>query len=206
MARVSDRARFCHHCAVPIVPEGTAGEETKLSCPACGKDQRLVSRKLKGGKVAILECGSCAGLWLNHDVFEHLVQKAADAAPPAARRQVSVTGPVVQQQGPMYRPCVHCGKLMVRQNYGKRSGVIVDICGDHGAWFDAEELNRILQWVREAGLERSLVKDQLDKRGAQRLRRTPTGSYPVAGLKSRPTSSGAAGDFLGGLIGILGGF
>jgi Zn-finger nucleic acid-binding protein len=42
--------------------------------------------------------------------------------------------------------------MMYRRNYGRRSGVIIDICKKHGAWFDADELPRILSWIRSGGL------------------------------------------------------
>ena len=34
MTRISDRARFCHHCGTAIVPQGEAGRPTKTPCPA----------------------------------------------------------------------------------------------------------------------------------------------------------------------------
>ena len=42
--------------------------------------------------------------------------------------------------------------MMYRRNYGRRSGVIIDLCKKHGAWFDADELPRILNWIRSGGL------------------------------------------------------
>jgi len=33
------------------------------------------------------------------------------------------------------------------------SGVIVDICGSHGIWFDAQELACVLRWIRSGNLE-----------------------------------------------------
>ncbi len=36
MTRVSDRARYCHHCATLLAPQ-PLGEVTARSCPACGE-------------------------------------------------------------------------------------------------------------------------------------------------------------------------
>jgi Zn-finger nucleic acid-binding protein len=44
---------------------------------------------------------------------------------------------------------------MNRRNYGSTSGVIIDLCREHGIWFDADELARILTWVRAGGAEKS---------------------------------------------------
>ena len=46
LARVSDRARFCHHCGIALVPEQDAGAETDLTCPACQSGPGLVSRQI----------------------------------------------------------------------------------------------------------------------------------------------------------------
>jgi Zn-finger nucleic acid-binding protein len=43
---------------------------------------------------------------------------------------------------------------MVRRNLGRgSSGVIVDLCGSHGIWFDADELAHLMAWARSGGLE-----------------------------------------------------
>jgi Zn-finger nucleic acid-binding protein len=54
-----------------------------------------------------------------------------------------------------YVRCPDCDAVMNRQNYGKRSGVVVDVCRDHGIWFDDRELTRVLEFVRAGGLERT---------------------------------------------------
>jgi hypothetical protein len=42
---------------------------------------------------------------------------------------------------------------MVRKNFGHTSGVIVDWCGAHGTWFDADELERVAAFVAAGGLK-----------------------------------------------------
>jgi len=43
---------------------------------------------------------------------------------------------------------------MVPRNLGHgESGVIVDVCGEHGLWFDDEELSLVIAWIRTGGLE-----------------------------------------------------
>ncbi|MBU4272346.1 MAG: zf-TFIIB domain-containing protein [Planctomycetes bacterium] len=162
-ARISDRAKFCHHCGLALRPEALAGEKTALTCPICGKMSRLCSRKI--GEVALMECGRCAGFWLGANILEHLVQKAATDFPIEDFRLHSVprrtsTLDSSSQRGPMYRKCPVCGKLMNRRHFARRSGVIIDICKSHGVWFDADELPRILAWVRVGG------KAESDRRAA----------------------------------------
>src|SRR5262249_36118624 len=59
------------------------------------------------------------------------------------------------RRGRFYRPCVVCGELMNRFNFGRVSGVIIDACRDHGIWFDAEALTRILDWIHRGGAAES---------------------------------------------------
>ena len=40
---------------------------------------------------------------------------------------------------------------MNRKLHGKRSGVIVDSCRDHGLWLDAGELRQLMEWSRAGG-------------------------------------------------------
>jgi hypothetical protein len=42
---------------------------------------------------------------------------------------------------------------MQRRNFGRRSGVIVDWCGSHGTWLDANEMEDVAAFVLGGGLE-----------------------------------------------------
>lgn len=186
LARVSDRARFCHHCGTGLVPELDAGAETALLCPACQDGHCLVSRRLGTEQVTVLECGKCAGFWMGHEAFRQLVERAQhEALPagtiPATPQQVAAqfrlpAGPVAPARrghGSFYRPCAVCGELMNRFHYGHDSGVILDVCRDHGLWFDAEELARILAWLRAGGGRKASPE--------QAPRLPPAGTLPPSG-------------------------
>lgn len=151
--RVSDHARFCHSCGKAIAVDGTVGDVTDKICPACGGDQRMHSRAL-GPDLSLLECSACAGLWVGHKTFDHVIRRAeemvTDFAPTKAANKASVAVGAVQ-----YRPCPECAQLMNRSQYGRYSRVIVDTCKAHGVFLDEGELTQILEWVREGGLDRS---------------------------------------------------
>jgi Zn-finger nucleic acid-binding protein len=160
MARISDRARYCHHCATRIAPQGLAGELTIHPCPVCGDDARLTSRRLDGTDVAVEECGRCAGLWIDHETVRTLVDRAGTGTGPVPGMptpKVTAADPDdvrrPAQAGMFYRACPACERLMQRRNWGLKSGVLVDVCSAHGTWFDSDELARILGWVRDGGLE-----------------------------------------------------
>jgi Zn-finger nucleic acid-binding protein len=50
---------------------------------------------------------------------------------------------------------------MNRNNFARSSGVVIDTCKQHGIWFDAEELPRIVEFIRKGGLDRAREKEKL---------------------------------------------
>ena len=197
MARIMDRAKFCHNCGTRIVVQGKSGSVTEHPCPACGGERHLDSRTLGDPPIGILECRVCAGLWVGSEVFEMITERmkgetanlvaGLSAAPKRASRTAAG-----RQRGPLYRRCPRCAKMMARRNYARRSGVIVDTCHKDGIWFDAGELHALLQWIRRGGLKKA---EQLEKKqaeaAARRARRAPsrldrmaagqTGGFAVGG-------------------------
>lgn len=67
-----------------------------------------------------------------------------------------------------YLPCPLCHATMNRANFGKVSGVIVDVCRKHGTWFDAGELTRIVAFVAGGGLEKSRQRESAERRAEER--------------------------------------
>ena len=61
-----------------------------------------------------------------------------------------------------YVPCPECSQLMNRINFARCSGVIVDICKQHGTWFDRDELSRIVEFIRGGGLNASRAKEKME--------------------------------------------
>jgi len=41
---------------------------------------------------------------------------------------------------------------MIRKNFGTISGIVVDVCGHHGTFFDYGELPGVMDFVRSGGL------------------------------------------------------
>jgi Zn-finger nucleic acid-binding protein len=171
LALISRRAKFCHHCGAAIVASQAAGEATTLLCPACKGDRRLVTRRLGKLDVAADECQICAGLWLGNKAFQHLARQAqnsltADETLAAVVSRAAPTAVTQQAVGGKwrYRHCPSCQRMMQRRHYAHKSGVIIDICRNHGVWFDADELHQILSWIRKGGLDyarREVEKDEL---------------------------------------------
>lgn len=60
-----------------------------------------------------------------------------------------------------YVPCPSCKQLMNRSNFARASGVIIDLCKPHGVWFDADELPKIIEFIREGGIELARQRERL---------------------------------------------
>ncbi len=176
VARISDRARFCHGCGQPIAPQAIAGEPTERGCPVCGPERRLTSRPLEGQRVAALECPRCAGLWLGTDLFrvlEEQAQRRGTSIGPLPGRTGATPAATPVAKEPLYRPCILCGKLMHRRNYGRKSGVILDACAAHGLWFDHGELEQVLVWIRAGGLLHAQRQEQAARQAEARRQQLP---------------------------------
>jgi len=210
--RISDKARFCHNCALPIAPQGRAGEATDSPCPACGDHRKLHSRQLGADEMSVLECRACGGLWLGHETFRLLAERARSVAAwdtiDEARPSAGTDRPATHK-GPLYRRCPVCRRMMNRRNFARRSRVILDTCKDHGWWFDLRELEQLLVWIRDGGEARErrrAEREQQDRRSKARLDRVFVDRLDR--MAGRPASTFGRGDsqssdLLGQLLGAL---
>lgn len=154
-ARVSNRARFCHHCAAPIFADEVAGTLTERACPACEKTT-LRSRALRGNGVSALECTRCGGLWLGSEAFARLREVTLAGAEPSPdpaviKADARARRPAPRTAGPQYRRCPICSVRMNRINYARQSGILLDRCATDGIWFDGDELDAVIRWMRLGG-------------------------------------------------------
>jgi hypothetical protein len=160
LARVSDKAKYCQHCATKLTGEHVAEDFSKLACPLCGPERLLSNRRMGYEQVSVLECSICAGLWMGTEAFGRLRERVLSetAQKRALLRHKPQPSQLRQHVGPTYRPCIYCGKMMHRQQYARRSGVIIDVCGEHGIWFDAQEFQQILDWTACGGIRKKELK------------------------------------------------
>jgi Zn-finger nucleic acid-binding protein len=118
-------------------------------CPAC----RSELHRVDVGSTPLYECSACDGVWVDADVFERLCADRASQA--AVLPRLSAKLPT-KNAGPVrYRPCLRCGKMMNRVNFGLLSGAVVDVCKGHGTFLDTGELHQIVTFVQGGGLERA---------------------------------------------------
>jgi Zn-finger nucleic acid-binding protein len=166
-------ASHCPRCGATIqrAEESSAG----LSCPGCKTP--LVSTSVGG--VSLDQCHACGGLWVGQQNFEHLAADRAERG--EILGALPGEGPKVPAhlEAVHYRPCPQCGNLMNRLNYGRISGVVLDVCKAHGLWFDKDKLRQVLAFIDGGGLEKSRARQvQADE---DRLRQATVAALPEPG-------------------------
>jgi Zn-finger nucleic acid-binding protein len=139
----NSRMKNCPFCGAERVLNHDGQE---YLCPVC--ECRLQEHVYKTETVSI--CGKCNGLWLSNDELQILTSERSVFSDDSLPRKY-VRGPLEKRGN--YVKCPVCRKPMVRSNFGRISGVIIDICGDHGAWFDAGELEKVRTFVANGGLQ-----------------------------------------------------
>ena len=198
-ARMLERARHCMECGIAIQPQALYALPEAAACPRCQGELR--QREL--ADAAVIECAGCGGLWLTETHFD------AFCASAEAREKVSVAlgnaatpGKLDVEDQVRYLPCIVCGDMMSRRNFASASGVILDVCRRHGVWLDHRELERVLAFVREGGLDRARRREsERLERARAKERSSPT---PQAWLDRSPRrrSSGSGYEIfdLGGWV------
>ena len=174
-------SKVCAQCGATLGLEGVVGA-MGISCPRCS-DTELTGAHV--GEYDVGECMRCTGLFVEHPVFERITRRAEERA--GMRLRPLAPKPSEAEARAAYLKCPRCASLMSRKNFGERSGVIVDVCGAHGVWFDRDELAQVIDFVDGGGLSRIRERDaraQAIKRLGENARLPDVGehgSYDMVG-------------------------
>lgn len=149
-------SKFCEHCGAAAAYVELLDEENPGDCPRCS----VALQSLKIDSVTIRECERCGGFWSGVGTFEQLCS--------SKEQQASVLGFIGSyiHSNPdppkiNYVPCPDCKQLMNRSNFARSSGVIIDLCKQHGLWFDAGELPKIIEFIEGGGIDRAREKEKI---------------------------------------------
>ncbi len=125
-------------CAAPLAAAPLPGDPGDRDCPACG-DQKLFARHLPEYRLNVGECRNLRRVVDQLGEFQTLLYAEAEAErpPPAASRPVRA----YRTSAVAYRRCARLWRTHAPPQFG---GVIIDLCGQHGVWFDDEDLSRLL--------------------------------------------------------------
>jgi Zn-finger nucleic acid-binding protein len=170
---VGIHASHCPRCGAAI--QRTEAGGTSMACPGCRTP--LVATSVGG--VSLDQCHGCGGVWVGQHNFEQIAADRAERG--EVLGALPGEGPKVPVQlGEVhYRPCPQCGKLMNRTNYGRISGVVLDVCKDDGLWFDRDKLREVLAFIEGGGLEKSHARQiqEEDERRRMPVTELPPGAW-----------------------------
>jgi Zn-finger nucleic acid-binding protein len=151
-------ANYCSHCGTRAAREDDLGEAEDSRCPSCRKPMTPT----KVGSLSLAECTACSGVWVSARRFERLcADRAAQIAVlhGGALRGQTAAEPTAELRV-RYRPCPRCRKLMNRVNFASGAKVVLDICREHGTFFDRDELHRVVTFIQAGGLERARARER----------------------------------------------
>ncbi len=151
--------QFCGHCGAKMVQATAKDVENLGDCPRC----RVPLELLQIDNVALRQCRKCDGMWSDVETFEHLCQTREEQS--AVLGFIGDRNVTVEPRSTVsYVPCPDCKQLMNRNNFGRASGIIIDTCKKHGAWFDANELPAIIEFILKGGMEIAREKERTELR------------------------------------------
>lgn len=158
----------------------TSSSHGDLDCPDC----RAALHPVASRDVLAHRCGRCRGVWLDPEAFRRLCERDERAPGEETALARASTPPFPRGAGSAdtvkYRRCPACRDVMNRTNFARVSGVIIDVCRAHGAWFDRGELAAIWGFLRAGGAGRFERHRRLDD---ERERHRPG---PAAGRRGPP--------------------
>lgn len=139
----------CARCAHPLELEPML-DATDAPCPRCNHPLEVSP----GADTRVHECPRCGGVFVPRELLAEILCSAEiggrlrDGAPSLGLEPVR------------YVPCPQCHASMNRVNFGRVSGVIVDVCKMHGTWFDPGELTRVVAFAASGGLEKTRAREK----------------------------------------------
>jgi Zn-finger nucleic acid-binding protein len=109
-----------------------------MQCPVCSLP---LTAEVISGQV-LDACGNCEGHFVSQQALRAILLAQATSQQSAAYSRPSPLSASVR-----YRQCPTCSEPMQRKNFAEASGVVLDICPEHGLWFERGELSTIMSFA-----------------------------------------------------------
>ena len=175
---IFEGSKFCPLCGKKAVAAGIIDAKNPGKCPRC----KIKLTLLDIDEILLAECERCEGVWSDVETFETICANRENQAAVLRKFEEILHHPQLQKV--QYVPCPFCKQLMNRNNFAKVSGVIIDSCKNHGVWFDAEELPKIIEFIRKGGLDYSRQKEKAQIDAEREQLRTEKFKYAVDRYKN----------------------
>ena len=211
----AERRTYCARCATlypadaarcPRCPPG-ATDARGGWCPRCAGALAPTTM----GSVTVDRCAACGGTWFDGDELEHAVDlttRGVSSTEAAEARRSIPRSKVALEREVRYLACVRCGERMARRQVARGAGVVVDLCRDHGVWFDRDELETFVAFARAGGLEvvrfDGVAAAEARRRLAELKERVPAPLSPMGGAFDADAAGWVAGGLVRALLRLLG--
>jgi len=157
---------FCPHCGAKAEREVPSAPARPEPCPRC---QTNMEAAVIGGS-HVRECPRCEGIWTDAEMLRQIcADRERQAAVLGLPTQLPANEGMEIEKQIRYLRCPVCGEMMNRVNFANFSGVIVDVCREHGTWFDRDELRHIVEFIRAGGLDQARAREMDDLEEERRL-------------------------------------
>lgn len=143
-----------------------------MDCPRCFKERALAHR---GEPPEARGCAGCQGAWLSVAAARRLIE-----APFGPLGEL----PVVHTKAPLR--CPSCEQALERRRVAE---VEIDVCAEHGVWFDHREVERVQAAARRPGVRAGLATAAII--GTAVVADMATSIYGPGGAGPRPMTSNA---------------
>jgi len=127
--------RRCLYCGSPPV-ETERPRERHLVCPGC----KGAMSEVAAGALMIDHCVACGGVWYDRGELDQAIE--AEKQKKQELWEHLPGGDPQRDTKVVYRSCPICRQAMLRK---LKKRVVIDVCGAHGAFLDAGELEAIAQ-------------------------------------------------------------
>ncbi len=115
------------------------GVEGGARCPHC----RKLLAGVRVGAVELNGCGGCGGIWVDNQSAQAVVAAPERVFGELARRcSENARGGTPKSDRPS---CPSCPAILERV---VTHGILLDVCTQHGTWFDALELDQLVRTLR----------------------------------------------------------
>jgi Zn-finger nucleic acid-binding protein len=194
-ARMSEQAKHCMECGLAIALQKIAPLRWDAKCPRCDSELR---HRCVDDRLDLIECSSCAGIWLEPDSFRGVVREAKRKHFVGEGRH-DESKPDLERHAMRYLACPVCSERMMPRGFGKGSGIMLDVCREHGVWFDHRELEAVTRWIETHGESTDVIRKKDLNYGRESASPTPS---PAP--SSRPNSKSSPWDVVDVFTEIIG--
>ena len=118
-------------------------------CPCCN----IALENIRSKIFSLEYCSKCDGILIDEDEFEKLIEykvNPLNQLNPYYLRFIQ-DHPRDNRKKSQFHNCPICNEKMNIINYKKISGVLLDMCEEHGIWLDGGELRQIIDWYEVGG-------------------------------------------------------